>query len=303
MTGADADTDQKGLTDEQNSADPERLARFLTPVPKPRTSVPAPHPDAPQVPLHGALEPQRTSLFTDLLVPRRNSSLLPPPGDIVSEDPLAEKSREVGPPEKELGEEPLDDEPELDKFSEHEASTSNLTLEKGLDDSLDADDDFLPRPRPLSSLRIRNAATVAMAALVTIGIAVAWKRAVRPPHDTTAAAPVVETPAPTGATAEEIAPPDDDSNFEVPTPDVEKGRELRREARQLLEAGRAEEGVGVARKAIAADANDPEAYILLAAGLQDLGRWQESRDVFVKCVRQSNDKANAECVYFATRSK
>jgi hypothetical protein len=142
-----------------------------------------------------------------------------------------------------------------------------------------------------------------MAALVTIGIAVAWKRAVRPPHDTTAAAPVVETPAPTGATAEEIAPPDDDSNFEVPTPDVEKGRELRREARQLLEAGRAEEGVGVARKAIAADANDPEAYILLAAGLQDLGRWQESRDVFVKCVRQSNDKANAECVYFATRSK
>ena len=89
----------------------------------------------------------------------------------------------------------------------------------------------------------------------------------------------------------------------VPIPDVEKGRELRREARRHLEAGRAEEGVSVARQAIEADANDPEGYILLAAGLQDLGRWKESRDVFVKCVRESNGKMNTECVYFATRSK
>ena len=43
--------------------------------------------------------------------------------------------------------------------------------------------------------------------------------------------------------------------------------------------------------------------ILLAAGLQDLGRWDESRQVFAKCVRESNGKANDECVYFATRSK
>jgi len=62
-------------------------------------------------------------------------------------------------------------------------------------------------------------------------------------------------------------------------------------------------GGSFGRRAIEADANDPEGYILLAAGLQDLGRWKESRDVFVKCVRESNGKMNTECVYFATRSK
>ena len=71
----------------------------------------------------------------------------------------------------------------------------------------------------------------------------------------------------------------------------------------MLEGGNAKEGVDLARRAIQADPNDAEGYILLAAGLQDLGRWQESQDVFAKCVQESNRKANAECVYFATRSK
>jgi hypothetical protein len=84
--------------------------------------------------------------------------------------------------------------------------------------------------------------------------------------------------------------------------DPVKGLEARREARRLLEAGQIEPGVAAARNAIALNPADPESYVLLAAGLQDMGRWAESREVFSRCIHKSNNTINAECVYFATTS-
>jgi hypothetical protein len=81
--------------------------------------------------------------------------------------------------------------------------------------------------------------------------------------------------------------------------DPTKAAEVRREARRLLEAGIIEPGVAAARSAIALNPADPEAYVLLAAGLQDMGRWAESREVFSRCVHKSKNGINAECAYFA----
>jgi hypothetical protein len=283
MTGADADTEQKVGADEPDSADPASLAKFLTPViPRPKSGAPDADAVAQEIAPPEALAPQRTSIFDALLVPRRNSSLLPPPGDADA----TEETSDIG------------------TFEEHESPTSNLAVEKSLqDDDLDADEDFLPRRRtPIDPTLIRRAAIAVGGLVVALCIVLIFRRASRRPESVTTAGPLVEAPA-LAATRDEAAEPLDDPDFVVPIPDVEKGRELRREARRHLEAGRAEEGVSVARQAIEADANDPEGYILLAAGLQDLGRWKESRDVFVKCVRESNGKMNTECVYFATRSK
>ena len=74
---------------------------------------------------------------------------------------------------------------------------------------------------------------------------------------------------------------------------------MRQEARRLLESGQIDPGVAAARRAIELNPNDPECYVLLAAGLQDQGRWAESREVFSRCVRKSNTGINAECAYFA----
>lgn len=82
--------------------------------------------------------------------------------------------------------------------------------------------------------------------------------------------------------------------------DPAKALEARREARRLLEGGQIEPGVAAARNAIALNPADPESYVLLAAGLQDMGRWAESREVFSRCVHKSKNAINAECAYFAT---
>ena len=97
--------------------------------------------------------------------------------------------------------------------------------------------------------------------------------------------------------------PDPDDNAEEPPVDAAKGLALRREARAMLEAGRIDEGVATARRAIEANPGDSENYILLAAGLQDQGKWDEARQIFGKCLRQSTRAERSECVYFATRGK
>jgi hypothetical protein len=96
-----------------------------------------------------------------------------------------------------------------------------------------------------------------------------------------------------GAIIEESAPP-------APV-DPAMARELQQRARELLVAGQVVEGVLFARRAIAADPMDSDSYILLAAGLQDLGRWDEARNIFSQCVRRSGGPATTECRYFATQ--
>jgi hypothetical protein len=307
MTGSEADTDRELEGDESGQADSTKLAKFLTPVPRPKSSAPPPPPSpsalrpapAPEIPR------ERASLFSDLPVPRKNSSLRPPAA--VTEPTRAEAPR-VEPPRAEEPAPPTPRRaaPSLGGFSETESPSANLTLERSLREEASDDDlDFIPLARaPIGRAGARRAAIAAGALIAAGAIFFAAKRAMSPPRATAPSASSSSMAVEPGPpTTDDTVQPTEDSDFEPSAADPALGRDLRREARQLLEKGSAEEGVRVARRAIMADPNDAEGYILLAAGLQDLGRWQESRDVFAKCVQESGRKANAECVYFATRSK
>jgi hypothetical protein len=76
---------------------------------------------------------------------------------------------------------------------------------------------------------------------------------------------------------------------------------LIRTARSLLEAGHTRDGVVAARAAVSANPTDAEPYILLAAGLQDLGKWTEAQAVFTTCKLAASSGPNATCRYFAGR--
>lgn len=86
----------------------------------------------------------------------------------------------------------------------------------------------------------------------------------------------------------------------IATPSVPSDRSaLIRAARALLEAGHTREGVAAARLAVDANSSDAEPYILLAAGLQDEGRWGEAQSVFSLCKQKTSSGPNATCRYFA----
>jgi hypothetical protein len=309
MTRSEADTERELGEGESDEADSIKLAQFLTPVPRPKSSMPPPpSPSALRAPPAAPIAKQRPSLFSDLPVPRKNSSLRPPAA--VTEAPHVEPPH-VEPPRVEEPAPPPSPRrrrPRIEEWDETESPTGNITLETSLrevereDISLDLE--LLPVSRPpLGPKGLRRAAIAAAALALVVAVVFVARRALSP-----SPAPAASSPAPTAALPREPNAPTDDTvetkeEVEFPTADPAKGRELRHEARRHLESGNAEEGVRVARLAIQADPNEAEGYILLAAGLQDLGRWQESRDVFAKCVQESSRKANAECVYFATRSK
>jgi hypothetical protein len=324
MTRSEADEERELEGAESENADSEKLARFLTPVPKAKSSFPPAHVAAPAPPLPKSTPPstppERTSLFSDLPVPRRNSSLLPPPGsaevsprpaDVTAEREAAPLPRAADPVLSEEEDAGGDDEiveETSDEFAPHESSTSNVTLERDLESDArvsEPDLDFLPRARigvPTKQARIRYAAIGGATLVLTVMFAFFVRRMAAPSRAPLVAI-VPSVVVPTAAPPREEAAPNEDIELGTPEPDVAAGLELRKEARRLLEKGDAAQGVAVARRAILADPNAPDAYILLAAGLQDLGRWQESRDVFAKCVQQPHGKTNAECVYFATRSQ
>jgi hypothetical protein len=314
MTRTEADTERELEEGESGKADSVKLAKFLTPVPRPKSSMPpAPSTSALRAP---PAPKERASLFSDLPVPRKNSSLRPPAA--VTETPPVAEATHVEAPRVEpvrVGQTaPL---AALDRarallegFDQTEGPTENVALEtrlrEGKEEDEDDDVDLVPLSRPpMGRIGARRAAIAAGALAGALVIVIVAKRAMSPspapaPSSSAASALAPREPnAPTDDTLEET----DDVEFPTTEADPVKGRELRRQARQLLERGSTEEGVRVSRVAIQADPNDPEGYILLAAGLQDLGRWQESRDVFAKCVQESSRRPNAECVYFATRSK
>jgi hypothetical protein len=93
------------------------------------------------------------------------------------------------------------------------------------------------------------------------------------------------------ATSASAATPGD-----APREDPENALRL---ARTLLESGHVREGVAAARSAVEANPAEAEPYILLAAGLQDLGNWSEARSVFAECERKARRGPNESCRYFA----
>lgn len=74
-----------------------------------------------------------------------------------------------------------------------------------------------------------------------------------------------------------------------------------RTARRLLATGHLKEGVAAAREALEQTPEDAEPYILLAAGLQDLGDWAGAQAVFSACQKKAKRGPNASCRYFLGR--
>jgi hypothetical protein len=95
--------------------------------------------------------------------------------------------------------------------------------------------------------------------------------------------PSAETPSPSAQLANAAAAP-----------------ALVKKARSLLQSGHAREGVALAREAIATDSTLAEGYVLLAAGLEDLGRWSDAHRTFALCTERTQ---SSECSYFARKPR
>jgi Flp pilus assembly protein TadD len=73
---------------------------------------------------------------------------------------------------------------------------------------------------------------------------------------------------------------------------------LLRKTRKLLGSGHSREGVQAAREALVADPQNAEPYLLLGAGLQDLGKFAEARQAFRDCLSVAQRGDLASCRYF-----
>lgn len=159
--------------------------------------------------------------------------------------------------------------------------------------------------------RLRSTVLIAWcasAALLLFGLTRRPALGVRPPANATPARVAAATP-PAPATRPEIPPsPPPAPSASAPGPRAvddhtgqESARALVRSARSLLEAGKIRAGVSVARQALALNSSDAEPYILLAAGLQDLGDWSGAQRVFAECQGKARHGSHADCSYFLSQ--
>jgi Flp pilus assembly protein TadD len=119
------------------------------------------------------------------------------------------------------------------------------------------------------------------------------------------AAPSVAEPvaspsvAPVAAAVPSVAPPPETNpKLESAGPAADAAKVLRK-ARTLLNSGRSRDGVAAAREALALSPQEAEPYMLLGAGLQDLGKYAEARAVFDDCVKTAKHGPVASCRYFS----
>jgi hypothetical protein len=298
MSGSEpkSERDEKESPSETNRTS---LADFLA-SPRARNSVPAPAraaegDDGAAATLQASEGPGSDQHTADTPTAPTTTSDVPPPHADVA--PRAESARAS-----------------LAPTSSGEAKSLIPVASSDSDTPTDEEDNFaLPGTSSAwSTASVRRATFVALlAAAAAVPAWVVYRaRSVTPPPDR-AEAPVAGPRVAAAVNpstllpAREIEGDDNDpapaSSAAVPVViDPVKGAELKREARRLLENGVIDQGVATARRSIEMNPNDPECYVLLAAGLQDQGRWAESREVFSRCVHKSNNGINAECVYFAT---
>ena len=144
-----------------------------------------------------------------------------------------------------------------------------------------------PLPPSPSAERVRSDAAVVVPPLVELA---ATARPVEPPS--AESAPVASAPNDSAAAA---------SGPAASTASSADAESLRKRASSELAAGRTRQGVASARAAIAADPADARAYLLLAAGLEDLGDWAGARAVFVDCRQRATRGPSSTCNYFARR--
>lgn len=115
-----------------------------------------------------------------------------------------------------------------------------------------------------------------------------------------AAVPEAESAAPAASTKAATIPPAAPSDGATPvTSTAGDAATLIRKARLLLNVGKSREGVAAAREALTQSPLEAEPYILLGAGLQDLGQYVEARTVFRDCLRLAKRGDLATCRYFS----
>jgi hypothetical protein len=283
-----------------NDNDRTSLADFLAP-PRPRHSAPP--------------EPQIANKSDDIEARREASteravkvaSVAKPEPESPLQAKIAEVAESAPPPA------PLRDaETRTTVPPSSEASARSLIPVATSDSDMpeDPDDEFsLPgTSNPWTNATVRRATFVAL--LAAAAAVPAWvvfrARGVAPPVAAATSPVMVAAGHPTTLQPNREIEADDENDTPPAASATEAqidpvlGLQLRREARRLLEGGQIDQGVETARRAILANPADPECYVLLAAGLQDQGRWAESREVFSRCVHKSKDAINSECVYFAT---
>jgi hypothetical protein len=298
--------EQETEADLPSTVEQTSLAGFLVPPSRPRSASPPPLDAETEAgaPLASAAPPD-TPLASAAPPDTPLASAARPDTPLASAAPpdMSLEARSIAPPSK--SEAPPSKFPASNSDG---AARSLMPVETTAPASAADEDEFGLVPAPVFSARNFRRVGIAAAILGVVGVSAWFAR--RPPvasaapdntslPKTTAAQPQLE-PSRTIEADENADLPAAGENTPVAPPDPVKGLELRRQARQLLEAGQIDQGVAFARRAIEANPADPECYVLLAAGLQDQGRWQESREVFSKCVRRSNTTINTECAYFAT---
>jgi hypothetical protein len=249
--------------------------------------------------------PPRLSLFSEPPIPRsRILTPIPPQFSAQAQsyrpDPLPSSEHDEAEVESEGD---LQDEEPLTAQTSGEDSGNSEDTEGDASRTTDEDEDLAVVPRaPITrSVAFRTAVTLVLATGLTmllVGGARRWRAssAAHSGRDVVAAA---DLGSPSRAEGPSLAADEPTS----PVVDEAKAADIRRRARRLLESGQASPGVALAREAIMANPDHPESYVLLAAGLQDLGRWRESQEVFVRCVRDANGKPKADCIYFAGRGR
>src|SRR5262249_31286287 len=163
----------------------------------------------------------------------------------------------------------------------------DLSGDEAIPEKLDDFDDLsdaeaaLSVPPPLLSPQLLRRGAIAGGALILAVAVWAGVGAVRSrgrsspaPSASAAVAGSADPPSPLPAASAEDDTDGIDDLLNLPPVDAAKALALRNEARAMLEAGRIDEGVATARRAVAANPNDPVTYVLLAAGLQDQGKWE-----------------------------
>lgn len=292
------------------AGDRASLTAFLAP-PSRRASEPPPQsiPDADVIsvrPSKGFWEVPSVRSSRTSLVPSE-----PPPAAEAREEakpaPGAAERPEIAPPAAKLDEPTLADRPAVPPTAPSTLAPSAYDTDETTEGAPE-DEDLLngpvagARPGFFSNVGAR-AAMGGVVLLLGLWLVVRGRHNAQPADAQQAES---GAPAQAAAAATAVVPdlpdiPDEQPTTQTAPVDDATALELQRKARELLSSGQIVEGVAYARRAIAARPLDGDNYILLAAGLQDLGQWQQARNIFSQCVKRSGGPTTVECQYFATQ--
>jgi hypothetical protein len=151
-------------------------------------------------------------------------------------------------------------------------------------------------------------AVLCIAALVRVGVMNggadprAAAAAVAPPVtlvEPAAPPPVVPAPPPVQAPAIAAIPPIPPipavTAPAIPDAPAKSAREEKDDARRSLERGKAKDAVASAGRSVAIDPTDADAWLILGAAQQEMGRGADAHASFVSCVKQAKKGEVGEC--------